>query len=120
MSLFVTTFVALSWFGTEPAFGLLWLNPAAKRLPEGANAFTEEEIIHFLMTLKYRQKALGALLPDQFLHVGHSCSQGVAQPCVLYMSRAAWIRGMLFPQSSYFKVLGISTPFPGTCNTSHT
>lgn len=79
----------------------------------------EEEIIHFLMMLKYRQKALGALLSDLLPCISRSCSQGVVMPRVLNMSSAAWIWGMLFPKPSSFTVLGIPSPFPGTHDTSH-
>lgn len=51
-------FIAISWFGTEPAWGLLWLNAAAQEALEEADAFMEKNIIHFLMMLKYRQRAL--------------------------------------------------------------
>lgn len=91
---------------------MLWLNRAAKKFPEEANAFMEQEIIHFLMALKYRQKALGALLSDPFSALATAAGRGLLSP-VVYVSCAAWIRGMLFPQSSDFKLLGISIPFPG-------
>jgi len=74
-----------------------------KRLPEGVSALMEEEIIHFLMMLKYRQKAL---LSDPLPCISHGCSQGTVMPRVLNAFSTSWMRGMLFPKPGNFTVLG--------------
>lgn len=77
-----------------------------KRFPEEADAFVEE-IIHFLMLLKYRQKALGALLSDPLPCISHGCSQGGVKLHVLNLPSTAWIGRMPFSKPSNFTILGI-------------
>lgn len=61
----------------QPASGLLWVNAAAKDVPRGSRAFIEEEIINFLMILKYGEIALEALLSDLPPCIVCSCTQRV-------------------------------------------